>query len=85
MIKCLQNNNAIITSLNYGPFDNGHIVLGFNTGHVLILSSVDLASIYRTQIFTCSNSPVSQIIFDPLLKIIAVSNKNFRQQHNKDI
>ena len=49
MIKCLQSDTQVqITVVNYGPFDNGHICVGFNTGHILILSSFDLASIYRT-------------------------------------
>jgi hypothetical protein len=52
MIKCFQSvTSAHITVVNYGPYDNGHICVGFSTGHVLILNSFDLASIYRTQVF----------------------------------
>lgn len=36
-----------ITALNYGPYDNGHIILGFNTGFILILNSLDLAGMFR--------------------------------------
>ena len=39
--------NLEITALNYGPYDNGHIILGFNNGHILILNSLDLASMFR--------------------------------------
>ena len=78
MIKCFHQERAVITAVNYGPFDNGHICLGFNTGHVLILSSFDLASIYRTQVFYPSimnpSIPVKQLIFDPLNMILATSD-----------
>ena len=61
MVKCLhseskhsisKNKNADqvpfkITALNYGPYDNGHIILGFNTGFILILNSLDLAGMFR--------------------------------------
>ena len=40
-----------ITALNYGPYDNGHIILGFNTGFIMILNSIDLAGMFRIQIF----------------------------------
>jgi len=49
-----QPNNKLdlqITALNYGPYDNGHIILGFNNGHILILNSLDLASMFRLQVF----------------------------------
>ena len=36
-----------ITALNYGPYDNGHIILGFSTGFVLILNSLDLSGMFR--------------------------------------
>ena len=37
--------------MNYGPYDNGHIILGFNNGHILILNSLDLASMFRVKVF----------------------------------
>ena len=43
--------NLEITALNYGPYDNGHIILGFNNGHILILNSLDLSSMFRLQVF----------------------------------
>ena len=36
-----------ITALEYGPYDNGHIILGFNTGFLLILNSLDLSGMFR--------------------------------------
>lgn len=80
MIKCFQSIAAAqITVVNYGPFDNGHICVGFSTGHVLILSSFDLASIYRTQVFQAEDPqrpiPVSKIIYDPLNTMIVTSDE----------
>ena len=80
MIKCFQSSSAArITVTNYGPYDNGHICVGFSTGHVLILNSFDLASIYRTQVFQSpdptSSIPVSRIIFDPLNMMIVSSDE----------
>ena len=79
MIKCFQSEHAEITCLNFGPFDNGHIVLGFNTGHILILSSFDMASLYRMQVFESVGNfappiPVTKIVFDPLQTVIAASS-----------
>jgi hypothetical protein len=38
--------NSRITSLKYGPFDNGHILVGMSSGHVLVYSSIDLTKLY---------------------------------------
>ena len=84
MIKCFQSSRAgtTITEVNYGPYDNGHICLGFNTGHILILNSFDLASIYRTQVFQSHIPselvPVSQITFDPLNMMLVASPDSFK-------
>ena len=80
MIKCFQSNTqAQITVVNYGPFDNGHICVGFSTGHILILSSFDLASIYRTQVFAPADPqrgiPVSRIVFDPLNMMLVTADE----------
>jgi hypothetical protein len=40
-----------ITALSYGPYDNGHIIVGFNTGFILILNSLDLSGLFRIQVF----------------------------------
>lgn len=89
MIKCFQADTAAqITVVNYGPFDNGHICVGFNTGHVLILSSFDLASIYRTQVFQSSDPQrpisVSKIIYDPLNMMIVTSEETSEQFSGAD-
>lgn len=82
MIKCFHSSTATrITVVNYGPYDNGHICVGFSTGHVLILNSFDLASIYRTEVFQSPDPtrsiPVNKIIFDPLNMMIVSSEEQF--------
>lgn len=89
MIKCFQCDTAAqITVVNFGPFDNGHICVGFSTGHVLILSSFDLASIYRTQVFQSLDPqisiPVSKIIYDPLNMMIVTSEEISEQLAGED-
>ena len=61
MIKCFEYESKSkkgqespdieITALEYGPYDNGHIILGFNTGFLLILNSLDLSGMFRIQVF----------------------------------
>ena len=80
MIKCFtydSGKNKIskemcITAANFGPYDNGHIVVGFNTGLMLILNSFDLAAMFRIQVFDIE-TPISSIVFDPTQMIFASS------------
>ena len=44
-----------ITALNYGPYDNGHIIVGLSNGSILILNSLDLSSMFRFQAFEPSS------------------------------
>lgn len=53
-----------ITALNFGPYDNGHVIVGFNTGYILVLNSFDLSSMFRLKVFEDS-MPVTNIVFDP--------------------
>jgi len=34
-----------ISAVNFGPYDNGHIVVGFDQGFVLLLDTFDLSTI----------------------------------------
>ena len=36
-----------MTALKYGPYDNGHIVVGFDTGVVAILDAVKLQKLFE--------------------------------------
>lgn len=66
-----------ITAVNFGPYDNGHVMIGFNTGHILVLNSFDLSSMFRLQAFDSKQFPVqeiSSICFDPT-QMMLVSSK----------
>ena len=62
-----QTKSIRITSLNYGPYDNGHIILGMSNGFILILNSLDLSSMFRFRAFETSKvqiNPIGQAIAD---------------------
>ena len=35
-----------ITALKFGPYDNGHIIIGLSNGFLLVFSSIDLTKLY---------------------------------------
>ena len=39
----LFKNTSLISALNYGPYDNGHIIVGLRNGHLYTFSSSDLS------------------------------------------
>ena len=45
-----------ITSIGYGPFDNGHLIIGLNSGHILIFEIIKLEKISSLHLFS---SPVT--------------------------
>ena len=61
-----------ITSIKYGPYDNGHIVVGFSTGIVAILESISLTKLFDKQIFASGAGTVG-ITFDPTNLVIATA------------
>lgn len=64
-----------ITSLNYGPYDNGHMLLGLDSGHLLaydVNNSFDL--VFQMQL---CHHPLTSIQFDPT-QLIIVSSKATR-------
>ena len=40
-----------VTALKYGPYDNGHIVVGFDSGIIAILDTISLKKLFERQIF----------------------------------
>ena len=59
-----------ITCLKYGPYDNGHIVVGFSSGIIAILDTLSLAKLFERQTFEVGTA-VRCITFDPTNLIIA--------------
>ena len=59
-----------VTALKYGPYDNGHIVVGFDTGSIAVLETIALKKLFDRQIFEL-DTPVVCITFDPTNLVIA--------------
>lgn len=36
-----------ITAIKFGPFDNGHIIVGLSNGYVLVFDSINLTKLYE--------------------------------------
>ena len=36
-----------VTTLGYGPYDNGYVVIGFRSGYVLIFDTINLDKIFH--------------------------------------
>lgn len=71
LLRCFKQ-NELITSLNYGPFDNGHILIGFSTGDIIGASTVDLKDIFSLKIF--DQSPVTSMTIEPTNMIFVGSD-----------
>ena len=62
-----------VTCVNYGPYDNGHILVGLDDGQLLAFDYPSLDSLESVQIF--EDEPISVITFDPT-NYIFVGGKN---------
>ena len=71
-VYIFEEEKGTITSIKYGPYDNGHIVVGFSTGIIAILDSISLTKLFDKQIFASGESTVG-ITFDPTNLVIATS------------
>lgn len=59
-----------ITCVKFGPYDNGHIIVGLSNGIVLVFDSINLTKLYEYKLF---ESAISQITFDPTHLVILSS------------
>lgn len=89
-LKGLEAQPIEITSLNFGPYDNGHVIVGLNTGAIFILNSLDLSSMFRYQVFDPLRSPeknnlplINNINFDPTQMIFATTRHASEQTNNE--
>ena len=71
-VYIFEEEKGTITSIKYGPYDNGHIVVGFSTGIVAILESISLTKLFDKQIFA-SGEGTAGITFDPTNLVIATA------------
>ena len=60
--------NGLITCLSYGPYDNGHVLVGTSTGDFIAYDSLFLNKICDVKV--SKNSPVSSIAIDPTKSIL---------------
>ena len=52
-----------MSSLAFGPYDNGYLLLGTNTGHLLVLEPLSLDRIAGQHVF--KDDEITQISFEP--------------------
>jgi len=60
-----------VLAVKYGPYDNGHIVLGMQSGALVILDSIKLTKLFHRSVFTFA--PLVKLNFDPANLVICTS------------
>ena len=61
-----------ITCLNYGPYDNGHILIGLDNGNLLVYNGNDMSKLCQIEVFKQGlSSPVTSLTFEPTKLVIA--------------
>ena len=66
----LQTEDAEINAIKYGPYDNGHVIIGLSNGMLLAFSAIDLTKLFQSTIFDC---PIQGVCFDPTHLLIVSS------------
>ncbi len=72
-MKLLNIKGASITAINYGPFDNGYLLLGLSDGVLLAIDLSEMEVIMHVQLF--DNIAVKDICFEPTNLIFVTSKK----------
>ena len=62
-----------ICSLAFGPYDNGHLILGLKNGQLFAFDVLNCFELVFCLNLAPPNCPISSIIFDPTNLILAVS------------
>lgn len=58
---------GMITSLAYGPYDNGHVLVGTSTGDFLAFNSLNLQKICNVKV---AQYPVTSITIEPTQSVL---------------
>ena len=66
--------DAFVTTINFGPFDNGYLLLGLSCGTLLSLDFHSLDIILNIQVFK-KNEAIKSITFEPT-NLVFVASKN---------
>jgi len=61
LIKILSIHDRI-TCMNFGPFDNGYLLVGFDSGMMHVFDTLELNRVQSINLFS---SPVKSISFEP--------------------
>ena len=56
------NEEDEIRAINYGPFDNGYLLLGFSSGQLLGIDLLDMELILNIKLF---DEPIQNITYEP--------------------
>lgn len=62
-----------ITAINYGPYDNGHVLAGLSNGTLIGFDSITMKKLFKIQVFQ-DNQPINSIHFDPTQLIFMTSS-----------
>ena len=57
--------NNTITCLHFGPFDNGYILLGTSSGHMLVLNPKNLNRMSSFCMFERKGEGITNICYEP--------------------
>ncbi len=71
-LKLLNIDGASIEVVNYGPFDNGYLLLGLSSGKLLALDLLDMEVILNLNLFDC---PIKSITFEPTNLVFVASER----------
>ncbi len=58
---------GLITALEYGPYDNGHVLVGTSTGDFLAFDSLNLRKLCNVKV---ANHPVTSITIEPTQAVL---------------
>jgi len=65
---CILSNNEAVTAINYGPYDNGHVMVGFKDGTLMTidystLKVIDTKRVFEYEAVTAINFEPTRLIF----------------------
>ena len=67
------NFNNKVTCLNFGPYDNGYIIVGTSSGHIIVLNPITLKRVFSDHLFPTSE--VKSITFEPTQLVMVGSSR----------
>jgi hypothetical protein len=59
--------------MGFGPYDNGYLILGFTSGHLLFVEPSNLTKLFQIELTSTIPSPVVSICMEPTAQIFTVT------------